>query len=84
MTKNIFITNLNEIKGIKIVCHKCKSNWFIPLSRNPLEPIKDKCISCGAAYPSDKVFKLGLKIYELLNDAEVKNFDFVFETDFEE
>lgn len=80
MTKNIFVTNLKEVKGIKVICHECESNWFIPLSRNPLEPIKDKCISCGATYPSDKVFKLGLKIYELLNCSEIENFDFVFET----
>jgi len=42
MTKTTYITKLEEIKGLKIVC-KCGATWFVPIGKG-LPP--KKCFSC--------------------------------------
>ena len=42
MTKKILITNLKEVKGIKIVCGKCGAYWFVPLNE---KESPQQCIS---------------------------------------
>lgn len=83
MTKTTYITKLEEIKGIKVICKNCKSNWFVPFNKEMLEDVKGRCVSCGKEYSGNKLFKIGLRINELLVDSQSAKFDFVIETDFE-
>ncbi|MCK4604959.1 MAG: hypothetical protein KAU41_09775 [Deltaproteobacteria bacterium] len=80
MTKNIFITDLDEIKGIKVQCEKCNSSWYIPIN-NVLPP--DKCIGCGEAIPGSKIAATMEKIKELQILSSSSKFKITIETDFE-
>ena len=51
MTKTVYITELKEIKGLKVVC-KCGSTWYLPsTASNPPE----QCISCKAQIPGREI-----------------------------
>lgn len=78
MTKNIFITNLNEIKGIKVICKECGANWFTPSMSNN---IPEECISCKVKIPGKEIWKLANKINELVTLSKNGNFEIVFETE---
>lgn len=50
MTKTIFVTNLNEIKVIKISCKHCGYAMHLPL-KIPDEIVVHKCPSCHEDLP---------------------------------
>ena len=78
MTKNVLVTNLKEINGIKVICNKCKAYWFVPLGgSNPPE----KCINCKSVIPADRIWKLTERISDTLKAAKEYDFDLVIETE---
>ena len=81
MTKTIYITKLEEIKGLKFQCEKCSSSWYIPIN-NVLPP--DKCIGCGESVPGSKIAATMKKIKELQILSRSSKFKVLIETDFEE
>ena len=80
MTKTTYITKLEEIKGLKVVCRNCGANWFTPSKANN---IPEECISCKVKIPGKEIWKLANKINELVVLSKNGNFGIVFETDFE-
>ncbi len=46
MTKTIFVTDLTEVMGIKIVC-ECGAQWTIPIDGQPPK----SCFSCNKEMP---------------------------------
>lgn len=47
MTKTIFVTDLSEVKSVKISCN-CGAQWFIPVG-NTSSP--KQCFKCGKELP---------------------------------
>ena len=80
MTRSVYVTRLDEIKRIKVICKKCQTDWSVPL---PAEVRLGKCIVCGAAIPDKEIWNLGLKITELLTLSKHGNFEIVIETEIE-
>ena len=78
MTKNLLSTNLKEIEGIKVVCNKCKANWFLPFS---CQNIPRKCISCENDIPMNTLLSLMEKFQEVINLSKKQGFDVIIETE---
>jgi len=79
MTKSILVTNLNEIKSLKVCCKNCKASWSIPFTSGPLE--EEKCISCGEDVPYKNIYTLGQKINELKKHCKSCDFEIFIETE---
>ena len=80
MTKTTYITKLEEIKGLKIVCKKCGANWFIPIGKG-LPP--KKCFSCETQIDGSRILATSEKIRELVAVSNKADFEVLIETDFE-
>jgi hypothetical protein len=78
MTKTILVTNLKEIKGIKIVCTKCDAYWFIPLGAT--DP-PHQCISCTNNMPKDSIKNALEQVANLINMMGEFDFKAYIETE---
>ena len=79
MTKTTYITKLEEINGLKIVCKKCGANWFVPIGEG-LPP--DQCFSCKAQVDGSRILAASQKIRELAAVSSKADFEVLIETDF--
>lgn len=79
MTKTIYITKLEEIKGLKIVC-KCGATWFVPIGKG-LPP--KKCFSCETQIDGSRILATSEKIRELSAISAEADFKVLIETEFE-
>lgn len=78
MTKTILITNLKEVKGIKIVCRKCGAYWFVPLEGgNPPE----QCHNCNNEVPAKSIWKVAQALGALIAVSGEFEFDAFVETE---
>ena len=78
MTKNIFVTNLKEVAGIKVICNNCKAYWFVPISGgNPPE----QCIYCKNPIPGNRLWKLTERIADIVKASDEFKFEVVIETE---
>jgi len=69
MIKKILEININEIKGIKIICNKCGTYLFAPL--RGWAP--DQCIACKAPIPDKSVIEVKESLSGLINT--IRSFD---------
>ena len=77
MTKTILVTDLKEVKGIKIVCNKCGAYWFIPIGTNP----PPKCISCDNKMPDGSIKNALEQVSILINMMNEFDFKAYIETE---
>jgi len=59
MAKTTYITKLEEIKGLKIVCKKCGANWFV-LMEEGLPP--NQCFSCKTPVDGSRILAASQKM----------------------
>jgi hypothetical protein len=78
MTKTIFVTNLQEVKGIKIVCNKCGADFTAPINSGKLP---DTCIMCRNVFESSYLSETLLAIQKLSLYCKNSNFEAVIETE---
>ena len=78
MTKTILVTDLKEVKGLKIVCTKCGAYWFVRLSAT--EP-PHKCISCDNKMPKDSIKNVLEQLSILINMMNEFDFNAYIETE---
>jgi hypothetical protein len=80
MTKNIFVTNLKEVKGIKVICKKCNSFFMVPIGKiNP----PNMCVICRKDLNGDYIAKALETIKTLVSNCEREGFEAVIETEVE-
>jgi len=77
MTKTILVTDLSEVKGIKIVCKKCDAYWFVPIGGDP----PHKCISCDNTMPNASIKNVLEQISILINMMNEFDFNTYIETE---
>lgn len=78
MTKTILVTNLQEVKGLKIVCSKCGAYWFVPIGTT--DP-PHKCISCDNKMPNDSIKNALEQVSILINMMNEFDFNTYIETE---
>jgi hypothetical protein len=74
MTQEIFLTNLKDINGLKVVCGKCQGAFMIPV-REPKTPLG--CPFCKKPLNLDKNYIKSF-LQMLLQMREIKDKDFSF------
>jgi hypothetical protein len=77
MPKTIYITEINEIKGIKIIC-SCGAQWFIPLDSKgcPLN-----CFSCQKQLPYHDIDRFLKAFNSMIQVSKDTNLKIIFETE---
>jgi len=78
MIKTILVTDLSEIKGIKIICSECGANFTAPINSGRLP---DKCIMCKNIFESSYLSDVLLAIQKLSLFCKNSNFEAVIETE---
>ena len=78
MTKNIFITNLKEVQGIKIICKKCKSFFMVPVGQGTPP---GSCIMCRKDFESEYLADALMTIQRLASYCEKNGYEAVIETE---
>jgi len=73
MTKTVLITNLNEIKFIKVSCQKCGFLIQFPIDKG-YQKVK-QCINCEIPIPANQIQVL-MEAIKSLQAATLKNGDF--------
>ena len=79
MTKTIFVTNLNEVQGIKIVCKKCNSFFMAPIKGRGKPP--NMCVMCKKDLNGDYISSVLETIRTLVSYCEREGFEAVIETE---
>jgi hypothetical protein len=79
MTKNILITNLKEVQGIKIICNKCNSYFMAPIGGKGKPP--NMCVMCGKDLNGDYLASVLETIKTLVSYCEREGFEAVIETE---
>jgi hypothetical protein len=74
MTQEIFLTNLKDINGLKVVCGKCQGAFIIPV-KEPKTPVG--CPFCKKQLTLDKNYIKSF-LQMLLQIKEIKDKDFSF------
>ncbi len=80
MTKTIFVTDLMEVKELKIVCGKCGAYWSLPVGKeNPPE----QCPYCRTDVPSGEILNVAQALSRLQSAAKAPSYNFgaFFETE---
>lgn len=79
MTKNIFITNLKEVKGIKIICKECSSFFMAPIGGKGKPP--NMCVMCKKDLNGDYIASVLETIRTLTSYCDREGFEAVIETE---
>jgi hypothetical protein len=84
MTKTVLITNLNEIKFVKVSCKHCGYAMQLPV-KTWIEPNVQLCPVCKSRFPVEKVKKFALAIGSLqdnlVDDENLSDFKVEIETE---
>lgn len=66
MTKTVCVTDLREIKGLKVVCLSCGASFSFPVGR---KNIPERCICCNRDIPSTGVGRILAEIDTVVRQA---------------
>lgn len=82
MTEEIYVTDLKEIEGVKVVCEKCKGALTVPIkvAKDMALVIPGKCLYCSTEFGGgrDAIFSF---LQTLLKIRNIKDFSFFIESE---
>jgi hypothetical protein len=62
MTKKVLVTDLQEVKSIKVVCRKC--GFAVEVNTGNPSACPPKCLGCASDFPADLVYHLLVRFKE--------------------
>jgi hypothetical protein len=78
MTKNVFVTNLKEVRGIKVICKKCNAYFMAPIGAG-VPP--GMCVMCKQEFFTNYLTNALDAIKDLVLYCKEAGFEVVIETE---